>query len=328
MSRTEADHIDERFVGLFRDGSATALPWTEIATTLNLSLEDVQMSVARLSMAGYVFDVRPDRGVALQQRPPFLVHTEVVPHLNTRWLGRSIRFYRTVDSTNDLLLAAGPQEEEGLVLFAEEQRKGRGRQGRKWEAPAGTALQFSILIRPTRGAWEASDATLAAAAGMVEGLQEATGVTARIRWPNDLSVDGQKVCGILSEYRTATGNFVIGIGLNVNQESGEIPEGGTSLRALTGRKTQRGPLLATLLRALERRIDQLREDGFEPVRQFVEEHSSLIGKRVELQIGREQIGGLATAIGPSGGLVLRSGTVEKEYCLGEVTRVLSWERAE
>ncbi|NNE07577.1 MAG: hypothetical protein HKN20_03335, partial [Gemmatimonadetes bacterium] len=80
--------------------------------------------------------------------------------------------------------------------------------------------------------------------------------------------------------------------------------------------------------ALERRIDELRAVGFEPVRVFVEEHSSLIGRRVELQIGRDRVGGVATAIGPAGGLVLRTGTVEKEYCLGEVTRVLSWETAE
>ncbi len=328
MSRSASDRLDERFVALFGPAPDSPLSWTEIAGALSVSLEDAQMVVARLELAGYAFDVSPDRGVALRERPPFLVHTEVFPHLDTRWLGRAIRFYRTVESTNDLLLAADPAEAEGLVIFAEEQSKGRGRQGRRWEAPAGRALQFSILIRPTRGAWEASNATLAAAAGMVEGLREATGFAARVRWPNDLSVDGRKLCGILSEYRTATGNFVIGIGLNVNQTEAEIPEGGTSLRVLTGRETERGPLLATLLGALERRIDELRTEGFEPVRRFVEEHSSLIGKQVELQIGREQVGGLATAIGPAGGLVLRTGSAEKEYCLGEVTRVLSWEAAE
>ncbi|NNE08854.1 MAG: biotin--[acetyl-CoA-carboxylase] ligase, partial [Gemmatimonadetes bacterium] len=242
MSRSVSARLDESFVALFREAPGAPLPWTAIATALSLSLEDVQAVVARLELAGYAFDVSPDRGVAIRERPRFLVHTEVFPCLDTRWLGRVIRFYRTVESTNDLLLAAAPDDAEGLVVFAEEQTRGRGRQGRRWEAPAGRALQFSILIRPTRGVWEASDATLAAAAGMVDGLREATGVTALVRWPNDLSVDGRKLCGILSEYRTAAGNFVIGIGLNVNQTEEETPEGGTSLRVLTGRETARGPL--------------------------------------------------------------------------------------
>ncbi|MFH1679224.1 MAG: biotin--[acetyl-CoA-carboxylase] ligase [Candidatus Eisenbacteria bacterium] len=256
-----------------------------------------------------------------------LIDIDVLPRLETRSLGRRLHVYRTVDSTNGLLRGeAFWNAPAGTVIAAEEQRKGRGRLDRVWEAPPFRALLFSVLIEPRGGTEEAALANLVAALAVADAVADGGGPSLRIRWPNDLVADDRKVCGILSEYRSDRGALVIGIGLNVNQEKGELPPAASSLRTITGRAFVRAPLLAGILNRLEAHLDELGARGFEPLRARIEERSSLPGRTVTLDLG----GGrtlIATAIGigPSGGLVVSAPDGPREVLAGEVTRVLSSE---
>jgi BirA family biotin operon repressor/biotin-[acetyl-CoA-carboxylase] ligase len=135
--------------------------------------------------------------------------------------------------------------------------------------------------------------------------------------------EGGKVCGILSERRTDTGTLVVGIGLNVNQTADELPPGGVSLRTLTGRTFARAPLLAEVLFAFEGVLDVLERQGFEPLRARIEERSSLVGRSVTLDLGDRTVTGVATGVGASGGLVMRTDEGTREYVSGEVVRVRS-----
>lgn len=244
--------------------------------------------------------------------------------LRTRWIGRDLRGYRRIRSTNDILLAGGGAP-PGTVVFAEEQTEGRGRRGRAWVAPPFRALLFSVLLRPGAGAESASLTNLAAGVAVARGVEEEGGPPLRIRWPNDLYAGERKVCGVLSEYRPAEGKLVVGVGLNVNQSEGELPAGGASLRTITGRTWRREPLLAALLASLESRVDRLAAEGFEGLRRETEELSDLIGRPVTLDLGKESVGGRVAGIGPRGGLLLRGESGVTEYRIGEVTRVLSAE---
>ncbi|MFH1277719.1 MAG: biotin--[acetyl-CoA-carboxylase] ligase [Candidatus Eisenbacteria bacterium] len=244
--------------------------------------------------------------------------------LRTAWIGRDLRAYRSTTSTNDLLLRGGGGA-PGTVAVAEEQTEGRGRRGREWTAPPYRALLFSVLLRPGGDAESASLANLAAGVAVVRGVEERGGPPLRVRWPNDLYSGERKVCGILSEYRPAEGNLVIGVGLNVNQTAEELPPGGASLRTITGRTWVREPLLASILGRLERAVDRLAAEGFEPLRREAEELSDLVGRPVTLDLGRETVRGRAVGIGPKGGLLLQEEKGLIEYRIGEVTRVLSVE---
>ncbi len=167
----------------------------------------------------------------------------VVPLLRGR-LGRPYRFVESTPSTQRLL---GPDDPEGAVAAADEQTEGRGRLGRTWQAPAGTSLLFSVLLRPrveTARLPELSPLAAHAVAPVLGG---------EVKHPNDVLIGGLKVCGILPE--ASEGRVVVGIGVNVNQTRDELLETATSLRVERGVVVARAPLLAELLVALERAYD-------------------------------------------------------------------------
>ncbi len=327
MNRPRHEVVDEKILAYFPEGEFRTAG--EVASSAGLSEADVIESIDRLESAGYTWERHPGRGIALTARSGLLLHSEVVPHLTTSHLGRPIIFFRTVASTNDLLLKeAFGRYGAGTVIATEEQTAGKGRQGRRWQAPPFQALQFSVLLQPEGEAETAALSTLTAGIAVAKGLEERSAMQADIKWPNDLTWEGGKICGILSEYSPLKRAVVIGIGLNVNQDRTGMPEGGTSVRIATGREHPRGLLLAAILNHLEREMERLGREGFEPIRREAERRSTLVGCQVTLNLGESEVTGLATGIGPLGGLMIRSPEGEKEYRIGEVVRVLQWDRRE
>jgi BirA family transcriptional regulator, biotin operon repressor / biotin---[acetyl-CoA-carboxylase] ligase len=177
----------------------------------------------------------------------------VEPLLQGR-LGRPYRFVAECVSTQRLLEADGP---EGATVATDFQTHGRGRLGRTWEAPAGRALLFSVLLRPTPPMVLWPELSLVAGEAVATALRAETGVPAELSHPNDVLVESRKVAGILAE--ASTGKVVLGVGVNVDQTADELPaetpKPPTSLRVETGREWPRAPLLAAVLAELERRYD-------------------------------------------------------------------------
>jgi BirA family transcriptional regulator, biotin operon repressor / biotin---[acetyl-CoA-carboxylase] ligase len=177
----------------------------------------------------------------------------VEPLLQGR-LGHPYRFVEACASTQRLL---DDGETEGTTVATDHQTHGRGRLGRGWEAPAGRALLFSVLLRPSPPMALWPELSLVAGDAVSAALRAETGVVAELGHPNDVLIDGRKVAGILPE--ASAGKVVLGIGVNVNQTTdelpGETPKPATSLRHETGREWPRAPLLAAILLELERRYD-------------------------------------------------------------------------
>jgi BirA family biotin operon repressor/biotin-[acetyl-CoA-carboxylase] ligase len=182
-----------------------------------------------------------------------LTPASVEPLLQGR-LGRPYRFVEECPSTQRLI---GTDETEGTTVATDLQTRGRGRLGRTWETPPGRALLFSVLLhpRPPMAIWP--ELSLVAGDAVATALREQAGVAAELSHPNDVLIDGRKVAGILPE--ASVGRVVLGIGVNVNQTSDELPsetaKPATALRIETGREWPRAPLLAAILLELERRYD-------------------------------------------------------------------------
>ena len=186
-------------------------------------------------------------------RVPDLSPAFVEPLLQGR-LGRPYRFVEECASTQRLL---DGDEAEGATAATNLQTHGRGRLGRVWEAPTGRALLFSILLRPSPPMALWPELSLVAGDSVATALCSETGVAAELGHPNDVLVEGRKVAGILPE--ASAGRVVLGVGVNVNQTAEELPaetpKPPTSLLVETGREWPRGPLLAAILRELERGYD-------------------------------------------------------------------------
>ena len=175
--------------------------------------------------------------------------------------GRDVyRFEEVTESTQRLLHEDDP---EGAVAVAEEQTEGRGRLGRTWQAPAGSSVLVSVLLRPEIAASRLPELSLVAGGAVAEAIAEVTGVDPAIKFPNDVLLDGRKVAGILAE--SSEGRVVLGVGVNVNQSHDELPTDAqtepTSLRIQTGEPVDRATLLAAILLRLEHAYDQWAATG-------------------------------------------------------------------
>jgi BirA family biotin operon repressor/biotin-[acetyl-CoA-carboxylase] ligase len=172
-------------------------------------------------------------------------------------LGRPRLHLRLTDSTNrrarELASAGAPH---GTLVTAAEQTAGRGRQGRTWSAPAGQALLLSLVVREF-------DALLPLRAGLA--VADVAGPQARVKWPNDVLVDGRKVAGVLVEGRPQEGWAVVGIGVNVAVDLAALPPE-VGARAATLGRPEVEPVLAELLPALERRFAEPQAEALDALR--------------------------------------------------------------
>ena len=177
----------------------------------------------------------------------------------------------SVSSTNDVALQIADAP-EGTVIVAGEQTAGKGRRGRKWSSPPGEGLYLSIVLRPPlpyNKLWQMAFVVSLAAC---EAIRQVSGLDARIKWPNDILINGRKVCGILIETRGhgdagTRGFVVVGIGINVNNQSFPPDLDATSIALELGRTISMADVENALLRCLDARYEQFLGEGFSTILQ-------------------------------------------------------------
>jgi len=238
---------------------------------------------------------------------PEVVH----PYLTGRF-GRPYLYELQCESTQLMIAGDVP---EGTVAVTEFQSAGRGRLGRGWHAPPGTAVHASIALRPG-AARPTPELTLVAAVAAATAIEEATALPARIKWPNDVMLDGRKVAGVLGELRDDL--VVLGIGINVNQTRDELPPDARqppgSLRSLTGRAHDRPKLLGSLLLRLEHVYDRWRNGGLAALSGEIDARDFLRGRDVSV----DGIDGRAAGIDGAGRLALDVGGERRLFESGDV----------
>jgi BirA family biotin operon repressor/biotin-[acetyl-CoA-carboxylase] ligase len=202
------------------------------------------------------------------------------------------------------------------MAVCDEQREGRGRLGRSWSAPPGTAILFSLLLRPP-GERVVSELSLVAGTAVAEAIEGALGLAVQVKWPNDVMLNRRKVAGILAE--ASDGKVVVGIGVNVNQKRDELPEGtkvaAASLYTSDGIKRDRGPLLAGILERLESNYDAWVERGLDGVYDSLGSRDFLRGRR----IGLDGESGIGVKIDRDGRFLVDVDGVERAVESGEIS---------
>jgi BirA family transcriptional regulator, biotin operon repressor / biotin---[acetyl-CoA-carboxylase] ligase len=210
----------------------------------------------------------------------------VEPLLTGRF-GRPYLYEASCSSTQELLGDAMP---EGALAVCDEQTAGRGRQGRTWASPPGTAILFSILLRPPTDR-VVSELSLVAGTAVAEAIEAAVGLAVQVKWPNDVMLNRRKVAGILAE--ASDGRVVVGIGVNVNQKRSELPEETkvppASLYTSDGSRHERAPLLASIVEYLERDYDAWAERGLDGIYSSLGSRDFLRGRRLTVD-GSQGVG--------------------------------------
>ncbi|MGE5380625.1 MAG: biotin--[acetyl-CoA-carboxylase] ligase [Methylocystaceae bacterium] len=301
-------------LSMLRQGMGDWVSGETLAESLNVSRTAIWKQIKKLQEDGYSIESASKKGYRLLEVPDVLSPDEVCPGLQTEVFGRVHYIYlEEVGSTNTYareLAASGYPE--GTVVVAESQTAGRGRRGRAWHAPLSEGICVSLLLRPKLPLKEISRISLVTAAAVAQMLETQLGLTASIKWPNDIQIRGKKIAGILTEGVTDMDGveyIVAGIGLNVNIRAEQFPEEfrdrATSVLAELGRPYSRGKLLQSLLAHFESSYQLLLAGGFGDILKEVRKRSTVIGHEVHLDAVNGFVTGLAVDIDDNGFLVVR-----------------------
>lgn len=294
----------------------------KLAELCGISRTAVWKHINSLKEEGYNIETQPRTGYKLISRPDALVKTEILDGLQTKVFGKEFLYtFFEIDSTNlKAKQLANEGKPEGTVVVAESQTKGKGRLGRKWVSPSGKGVWVSFILRPPILPVKATQLTFVIAVAMVHSLKNIGISDVQIKWPNDILIHRRKVAGILTELSAEIDcvNYVIvGIGINVNQDTFEFPEEfkdkATSLKEACGHKVSRIKVLQSVLKEVEHFYYLYLENGFGEIINLWRENSVTLGKEVEVISGTEKITGLAIDIDEEGCLLVkdREGKVNK-----------------
>ncbi|MFW6162996.1 MAG: biotin--[acetyl-CoA-carboxylase] ligase [Planctomycetota bacterium] len=243
-------------------------------------------------------------------------------------LGREIRALGSITSTSDIAWAwADAGCDEGLTVFADQQIRGRGRFGRSWHCPRGRGVLVSVVLRPPEGIGP-EHLTAVGALAVAETAEAVAELPARIRWPNDVTVGGRKLAGVLVERRgraAAPAVCVVGIGLNVNLTPGELPAAvgpATSLSAEGGQEFVLERVAATLLRRLDARYYETCGSQWRDVAEAWRARCGLVGEVAEVEVNGQRLRGTVTALDPLAGLDLMLEGGGRRRCGAEAATVV------
>lgn len=298
----------------------------EISEKLGVSRQAVWKSINALKEKGYEIQSVTNRGYRLVSSPNYLNESSLKSLFHNKIIGKNMIVLDSVNSTNDYLKKLGNEGcENGTVVAAREQTKGKGRLGRTWQTKKDDGIAFSVLLRPSVAPSEVSAITPLAGLAVCKAIREYTKLDCVIKWPNDIIVGRKKLVGILTEMSAefdAVEYVITGIGINVDHTSfpEEIAFKATSLLLETGRHIDKNEFLACVLEHLE---NEFVKNNLELTPTALSEYTDLcatVGRSVTFQRGTRRISGMAVGISEHGELkvMMSDGTI----CLvnsGEVT---------
>lgn len=289
-----------------------------LADELSVSRSAVWKHIRALRDEGYIIDSSTNLGYSLITAPDTLTPGRIKAGLKTDIMGKEIKYFKEIESTNIIAREIANSVEEGTVVIAESQTQGRGRLGRKWISPEG-GVWLSIILKPGIQPSYAPRITLLAGVAVTKTICS-LGLPARIKWPNDVLINGKKVCGILTEIEAEIDMIdycVIGIGIDANVDTESFPEefreSSTSLKKELGREINRVEFVQKLLEEFEALYLKLQKDGFSSILEEWRKMSMTIGEWVKITTQTRTIYGEAIGVDNEGALIVETseGKLEK-----------------
>lgn len=298
-----------------------------ISEMLGISRTAVWKCIKNLEKYGYIINTLKGKGYMLEKAPGAPLPWEIRRFLETKTIGKEIIYKKSVDSTNSLafkLALAG--KSEGTCIIAESQQAGRGRLNRTWHSPAGKNLYLSVILRPHIEPSRIYPITFISCLAVFDTIETVSETVPVLKWPNDVLLNGKKVCGTLLEISAETDmvKFVIaGIGLNVNMEENELAEDikdrATSLYMETKRVYDRSYVCGEMLNNFEKYYEIFNEYGGNEICRLWEKKAKINGKYIEVNQLGEILKGISEGIDSTGALLLNIGGETKRIIAGDTT---------
>jgi len=301
----------------------------DLSDVLRISRVAVWKHIKKIQELGYVVESKQKSGYKLLANSDLLLPWEITSNLKTKIIGKQAYYFDSIDSTQDqgIKMAYDPIN-NGAVIIAAKQTGGRGRSGRKWISPKG-GIWMSIILQPK---FDISITTLfpiASALALSIAIEKTFSVTPELKWPNDLTINGKKVAGMLVDVSLESNkieSLVLGVGINFNvnvKEIEKILKGTPNFYGVTSLSEQKMDvkpvqLVRTFLVELEKTYKALNAKQVKKIISEWSKRSSTIGKNVELNTADGKIKGKAIRIDEDGALVISDKGKTRRVIAGDI----------
>ncbi|QUH19827.1 biotin--[acetyl-CoA-carboxylase] ligase [Alkaliphilus sp. B6464] len=297
-----------------------------LRTKLGVSRTAIWKHINALKEEGYNIETIPRKGYMLLEMKDKLLPKEIEALISNNTMGQQIVYFDSIDSTNSYAKKEANKLKDGTVILSEEQLLGRGRRGRSWSSPKGTGIWMSLVLKPNIPPTEGVKMTQIAAAAVCKAIRELTGLNALIKWPNDIVINGKKICGILTEMAgelNEVNYIIVGIGINVNTDGFEceLKEKATSLFIEGGKKIDRRELVVNILKNFEVLYNiYIKDLDLDETLVIVKNYSAILGKEIKIIQGNLEKKARAIDINDEGLLLVQMDDGSKELISsGEVS---------
>ncbi len=295
----------------------------QIAEHLGVTRSAVWKQIRELRRLGYNITSSRAQGYRLMAKTDRLLPYEIHKKLRTQFIGKQIRYFDRTASTSwvakQLASETDPESLHGMVIIAEEQTGGVGRLGRAWVSPAG-GIWITIVLKPEIPIDRLFMITMAGSIAIARAIRKEYGISALIKWPNDIFVGDKKVGGLLLELAAeadAVHYSLLGIGIDANISLTDLPpnlrDTVTSLHVEVGHEVDRVALLARVLREFELRYMQLEDGEYDSIIREWKSLSLTLEQRVAIRTINKAFEGEAIDIDSYGALIIRrdNGKIER-----------------
>ena len=312
---------NEKIIQILKDNEGRFISGEVISQEVGITRAAIWKRISTLKEMGYVVDARQNMGYRLMRSPDILTPSEIQYRLGTKIVGKDIRYYPVLESTNaEAFRLASAGAEDGTVVVTDHQSGGKGRLNRTWFSFRRQSISLSVILRPKIVPYLATMLTYMTGIALYEAIYAQTTIKPSIKWPNDILMRGKKVAGVLCELSTETDvvNFaIVGIGVNLNVRKNRFPEEirevSTSLYEEKKKRIKRVPFVKELLRQLDYWYSVfLREGGDARILLEWKERAQIIGQDVRIRSFDEEISGKVLDVDSYGALIVESSSGEKK----------------
>ena len=330
MSYTSFDNVGlVKVLSFFQTHDSEYLSGQDLSDVLKISRVAVWKHIKKIQTLGYKIESKQKLGYRLIDNTEKLLPWEITRDLKTQLIGKRVYYFEEIDSTQNFAQnIAADKKENGTIIIAEKQTSGRGRLDRKWTSPKG-GIWFSLIIHPKFDVSSSTLIPILSAVALSKSIKSVLDIETEVKWPNDITMNGKKVAGVLVDASFQTNSIdylILGIGINFDIDTKKLEKRLTKtpnfygIDSLRGKEDKTPPktLLKEFLLQFEKNLFQLDKGEKSKIIKEWTKRAAGIGKKITINTSNGKISGISQGIDNDGALKIKTRNEIKKIYVGDV----------
>ena len=330
MSYTSFDNVGlVKVLSFFQTHDSEYLSGQDLSDVLKISRVAVWKHIKKIQTLGYKIESKQKLGYRLIDNTEKLLPWEITRDLKTKLIGKRVYYFEEIDSTQNFAQnIAADKKENGTIIIAEKQTAGRGRLDRKWTSPKG-GIWFSLIIHPKFDVSSSTLIPILSAVALSKSIKSVLDIETEVKWPNDITMNGKKVAGVLVDASFQTNSIdylILGIGINFDIDTKKLEKRLTKtpnfygIDSLRGKEDKTPPkkLLKEFLLQFEKNLFQLDKGEKSKIIKEWTKRAAGIGKKITINTSNGKISGISQGIDNDGALKIKTRNEIKKIYVGDV----------